>query len=724
MDFPWVSLPHHIMKLSLIVVICFIFTFTFICPLYLMAQDDSSSDVRSNFSNLKFEDAELETFIKYVAEKLNKKILYDSSIKGKKINLTSSPNVSDKDLYKIFLSVIEYNGYILETTGSGDGELIKIKRNTVGPWTQTRTIYTEEELNQIKEQDQFISMVMKLTYISAREVQTILRALRIVNPQGGNLAGIEGSNTILITDFAPNVKRIYDVIKLMDQQGPDRQFQIIRLKNAIAEEVVEKLTELVAKERTAPSANTTDLDKIKITADRRLNAVILQAYQDKMKMMIDLINELDQSLEEDPSYIHYIRLKHADAAKLQETLSKILENGGLRQRSLGTTGKVATTGGTSEPIKASIQVEPQTNSLIVKAELNDWKEIEQIIKQVDIRRPQVLIEGALIELSPDEMTGLGIELFWSESANDNLQFAGGSGFGHSQLATITEEDGKKSAKILNKDTKDITDANKFGKVPLGTQNSNKFAHGINAFLTYKDIFTIPMLLQAIKTETSYNILSIPSILTNDHETATIKVADSAPASKTTENNSGSNTNALDGYIEAGTILTITPHISGDANYLRLDIDQTIDEFDKTSPTTNGVYPKKERHINTVVTVPDGQTVAIGGFTYDKESESLEKVPLLGDLPLIGFLFQSRVVEHTKRNIYLFLTPHILREEEFSDLYKHSYDYKMKAKNMGADLKQVDPTFEKYQNKYNLKEGELRPIYMMDYKTPYSQTPQN
>lgn len=683
-----------------------------------MAQDDPSK-----LSNLD-RDMELESFIKYVAGKLKKNILYDpTAIKGKRIALTD-PEVPDKDLYKIFLSVIEYNGYIIETTGSGEGELIKIKRSTVGPWTQTRTIYTEEELNQIKEQDQFISMVMKLTYISAREVQTILRALRIVNPQGGNLAGIEGSNTILITDFAPNVKRIYDVIKLMDQQGPDRQFQIIRLKNAIAEEVVEKLTELVTKEKSAPTANTTDLDKIKITADRRLNAVILQAYQDKMKMMVDLINELDQSLEEDPSYIHYIRLKHADAAKLQETLSKILENGGLRQRSLGTTGKIATTGGTSEPMKASIQVEPQTNSLIVKAELNDWKEIEQIIKQVDIRRPQVLIEGALIELSPDEMTGLGIELFWSESANDNLQFAGGSGFGHSQLATITEDGGKKSAKILNQDTKEISEANKFGKVPLGTQNTNKFAHGLNTFLTYKDIFTIPMLLQAIKTETSYNILSIPSILTNDHETATIKVADSAPASKTTENNSGSNTNALDGYIEAGTILTITPHISGDANYLRLDIDQTIDEFDKTSPTTNGVYPKKERHINTVVTVPDGQTVAIGGFTYDKESESLEKIPLLGDLPLIGFLFQSRVVEHTKRNIYLFLTPHILREEEFSDLYKHSYDYKMKAKNMGADLKQVDPTFEKYQNKYNLKEGELRPIYMMDYKTPYSQTPQN
>ena len=134
--------------------------------------------------------------------------------------------------------------------------------------TQTRTIYTEEELESIKGQDHFISMVMKLTYISAREVQTILRALRIVNPQGGNLAGIEGSNTILITDFAPNVKRIYDVIKLMDQQGPESDFKIIRLKNAIAEEVVEKLTELIAKDKKTGVAGAggmgMDVENIKI----------------------------------------------------------------------------------------------------------------------------------------------------------------------------------------------------------------------------------------------------------------------------------------------------------------------------------------------------------------------------------------------------------------------------------------------------------------------------
>jgi len=671
-------------------------------------------------SNLTLIDYELELFINYVAKKLNKRILYDNSVKGRKIFLVSPSAVSDDDLYKIFLSIIEYNGYILETTGTNGSEVIKIKRSTQGPWTQTRTIYTEEELESIKGQDHFISMVMKLTYISAREVQTILRALRIVNPQGGNLAGIEGSNTILITDFAPNVKRIYDVIKLMDQQGPESDFKIIRLKNAIAEEVVEKLTELIAKDKKTGVAGAggmgMDVENIKISADRRLNAVILQAYQDKMKLMINLIEELDQDLIAEPSYIHYIRLKHADATKLQETLTKLLEGGGLSKRGAGSTGKVASSTGTGEMIQPSIQAESQTNSLIVKAEQQDWKEIEQIIKQVDVRRPQVLIEGALIEISPDEMMGLGIELFWAETPDkDRVTFGGGSDFGFSNLVAI-DKDGEAS---LIDGSKKI-EAEKIGKIPFS--NRKDISRGINAFLNYKDVFTMPMLLKAMKQDGKFKILSIPSVLTNDHEQAVIKVADSSPSSKITENNSGSQTQGIDSFIEAGTTLTITPHISGEANYLRLDIDQSIDEFDKSQPSISGVYPKKVRHIQTSITVPDGQTVAIGGFTYDKESESIEKIPLLGDLPLIGILFQTRIVEHAKRNIYLFLTPNIFREESFSDLYKHSYDYKMKVQNMGGNMNAIDANFKKYQQKYGVKQGELRPIYMMDYKTPYVQNP--
>lgn len=693
------------MKKSLLLSVCLL-AIIFIYSPWLTAQEAI---------NFNFADSNLENFIEYVAKMTNKKILYDSTIKGRKIFLISRTAISPQDLYKIFLSVMEYNGYILETTGTGNSEVIKVKRNIQGPWTQTRTIYTEKELETLKEEDQFITMVIKLNYISSREVQTTLRALRIVNPQGGNLAGIEGSNTILITDFAPNVKRIYDVIKLMDQQGPEHQFQLIKLKHAVAEEVAEKLTEFVNKEKAASGVGMgPDLEQIKISADRRLNAIIVQAYQEKMKKMVALIEELDQDLTDEPSTIHYIRLKHADAKKLQETLGKILESGGLSKKALGSTGKVAST--TTSPateVSTSIQAEPQTNSLIVRAETYEWKEIEAIIKQVDVRRPQVLIEGALIEISPEDVFGLGIELFWAESPRDGVTFGAGSDFGFSNLATVNEDG---SAKVLDSKTTSFgNDIEKIGKVPIG--NRSDFSRGITSFLNYKDIFTMPALLKAIKTDGDFKILSIPSILTNDHEKAQIKVADAAPAATSTENNSGSRTDTFSGFQEAGTTLTITPHISGETNYLRLDVEQSIDEFDRSQGSVSGVPPKRLRKITTSITVPDGQTVAIGGFTFDSESETIDKIPLVGDLPIIGILFQTKIVTHRKRNIYLFITPHILRENSFSDLFKHSFDYKMKAHKLGADVGAIDQSFEKYLKRYGHKKGGMAPAYMIEYKTP-------
>ncbi|NUM33869.1 MAG: type II secretion system secretin GspD [Candidatus Brocadiae bacterium] len=690
----------------------------FFCLVWMISSSPFSVLQAQEEINLNFINTELELFITYVAKKTNKRILYDSTIKGRKIFLVSATSVSEQDLYKIFLSVMEYNGYILETTGANNSEIIKVKRNIQGPWTQTRTLYTEKELESIKEEDQFITMVIKLDYISSREVQTTLRALRIVNPQGGNLAGIEGSNTILITDFAPNVKRIYDVIKLMDQQGPEQQFKVIKLKYASADDVVEKLTEFVSKDRPAAATGMgPDLEQIKISPDRRLNAVIVQAYQEKMKRMISLIEELDQELLSEPSNIHYIRLKHADATKLQETLSKLLEGGGLTKRALGSTGKVAsTTGSTSgaKEVVTSIQAEPQTNSLIVKAENYEWKEIEGIIKQVDIRRPQVLIESALIEISPEDVFGLGLELFWAESPNDDgVTFGGGSDFGFSNLVTVNQDG---SAKTINDKTTSIDKTvERIGKIPVPKRSD--IDRGITAFMNYKDVFTMPMLLKAIKKDGDFKILSIPSILTNDHERAEIKVADAAPASSSTENNSGSRTDSFSGFQEAGTTLSITPHISGEKNYLRLDIEQTIDEFDRSQSTISGVPPKKVRKIATSITVPDGQTVVIGGFTYDSESETVEKIPLFGDLPIVGILFQTRIVNHQKRNIYLFVTPHILRESNFNDLFKHSYDYKVKAQSMGANVGMIDKAFARHQNKYAPTKGGLSPVYMVDYKTP-------
>jgi len=498
----------------------------------------------------------------------------------------------------------------------------------------------------------------------------------------------------------------------MDQQGPEQTFKIIKLKNAIADDVAEKLDNFVNKNRQASAAGGTgpELDQIKVVPDRRLNAIIVYAYQEKMKQIETLVAELDQNLDTEPSQIHYIRLKHADAVKLQETLAKVIEGGGLNKKALGETGKASSSAGSSD-ITTTIQAEPQTNSLIVQAAPADWKEIESIIKQVDVRRPQVMIEGALIEVSPEDMLGLGIELFWAESPDNNLTFGAGSDFGLSNMVLV-DKDG--SANKIDGDTEEFSDnIEKVGKVPI-PQRSDLSRAG-TFFMNYKDVFSMPALLKAIKTEGNFKILSMPSVLTNDNERAQIKVADAAPSQSSTENNSGSRTDSFSGFQEAGTTLNITPHISGESNYLRLEIEQSIDEFDRSQTAIGGVPPKRVRKIVTSITVPNNQTVAIGGFTFDSQSESLEKIPLLGDLPILGVLFQTRIVNHRKRNIYLFVTPHILKEEGFQDLNQISFEYKTKAHKVGANIGAVDPSYERYLRKFGGKE-KMKPIYSLEYKS--------
>jgi hypothetical protein len=161
---------------------------------------------------------DLQNFIEMVSQTTGYSILYDSAVSGRKFFLTQRKWDSKESLFKVFLSVVEYNGFVLEQVGDKDKGLFKLKRNIMGPWTQTPILTSANDLAAVQNEDAFVSMVIPLKHISAREVQVVLRALRLVNPQAGNLGGIEESNMILITDYAPNVKRIYDLIQQMDQR--------------------------------------------------------------------------------------------------------------------------------------------------------------------------------------------------------------------------------------------------------------------------------------------------------------------------------------------------------------------------------------------------------------------------------------------------------------------------------------------------------------------------
>ncbi|WP_372367573.1 secretin N-terminal domain-containing protein [Candidatus Uabimicrobium sp. HlEnr_7] len=207
-----------------------VYTFITIIMIVLCAQND-----------IKTSEVNLRTFIDHVAKKTGKTLIYDLSVSSKKLHIANIKAESSEELLSILHSYLEFNGYFIEKVGEGNSEVLKIKRSIQGPWTSTPLIYNKEELDAVARTDRFITMVIDLKYISSREVQTTLRALRIINPQGGNLAGIEGSNALLVTDYAPNVKRVYEVVSRMDRK---KNVDIIDQKFAIENKTISvKLTD-------------------------------------------------------------------------------------------------------------------------------------------------------------------------------------------------------------------------------------------------------------------------------------------------------------------------------------------------------------------------------------------------------------------------------------------------------------------------------------------------
>lgn len=661
--------------------------FFFVLLPFVVSQQDTYT--------IKFENESLESFINTVGEITGHNIIiYDNTLKSKKINLASTKPITKETLYNIFLSVMEYNGYIVQSVGNGAEKVIKIHPAISGSSIPTITIFSEEELRKYQDQDMFITMVIKLEHISAREVQTTLRSLRIVNPQSGNLGGIDSSNTIFVTDFAPNVKRIYDVVRLIDQPGIDKQLHVVKLQYGNAQDMVTQLSELAAQDQKAPTTGIgPNLEEAKLAADTRLNAVIIQAYPSKIEQLTAMIKSLDSNVFKEPSKFHYVRMKYIDAAELQETLSELVKKQDKKE----------------DEIPIAIQTDTQNNALIVQSDEKTWSQILAIIETADVRKPQVQIKAALVEVSPNDLLGLGVELFYAENSDDGkTTIGGGSNFGFTNLVAVNGD----TAVPIN-GNQAIT-AEKFGKLPIVR---DPFQRSGTFFANYDDLFTLPILLNAIQTQTDSRVVSLPSIIVNDDGVAQLKVADSQPSLATKIDDSGALLESFGDFQEAGTILLVTPHISSEKNYLHLDISQTVEAFDRASLAVGGVQSKTTRQLVSTVSIPNGHTVAVGGLTFDRDVLTVEKIPLLGDLPLIGFLFQTRVVTHQRQNVFLFVTAKILHDENFEDYKKLSHEVKLEAGSFGVDMELIDESFHRYQKKYGLSKEEPEPMYMLEYQSP-------
>lgn len=579
-----------------------------------------SFNVLADEITLNLKDADIRALISTVSKFTGKNFIIDPRVKAK-VTVVSSNTMSKSEVYEVFLSVLQVHGFAAVPTGTvikiipivnakqGPLPLIEGTRRTAG--------------------DELITKIIRLDHVPASQLVPILRPLV---PQQGHLAAYNPTNTLIITDHGGNIQRLLKIIAGVDRPEND-ELEIIQLEHAAAPEIVRILNSLYPS--TAKDAN-----KIVLAADDRTNSVLMSGDRTIRLKIRTTIMQLDTPIE-DGGNTHVIYLKYAKAENLVPILSGIQSpttssgsKSNIAKRAAAskkTSAARQSTGAVGAPI---IIADTDTNALIITADPNTLRSLKAVIRQLDIRRAQVMIEAIVAEVSTtkDKELGVGFAVDGSTSTNQDIPI-GISNFGGV---------GNILAAAATKDLSSIAPG--LSLAGGGTSDSGtRYA----------------LLLRALATDSSTNILSTPSIVTLDNEEAEIIVGQNVPF-VTGSTTSSTNTNPFQTISreDVGLTLKVTPQIN-DGDTIKLDLEQSTDSVISTSdligPTT------RKRSIKTSVLVDDGGLLILGGLMEESINETESKVPLLGDIPLVGRLFQSSGTDKTKQNLMVFLRPSILRD---------------------------------------------------------------
>jgi len=592
--------------------------------------------------NLK--DADIGAFISQVADITGKSFVVDPRVKGK-VNVITSEAMNSHGVYELFLSVLQLHGFA--AVPAGDVILI-VQQNDVkqnGRDLDEKAGIGSQEL---------LTKVIMIKNTPALDLVPILRPLVA---KYGHLAGVKSSNALIISDHAVNIRRIEQIIDRLDKSGSE-ELEVIQLKEAWVGNVVTMLQSLDPAKVSQGNANTTDntSGSIRVVADERSNRLIIKGEKTARERIRQLIEQLDQ-----PSYFsgsaQVIRLHYADATKLAEMLKALMAD--------------TSTGKDENQAKgqAAIYADEDLNALVVRAEPSLMKEVQELVASLDVRRAQVLIESAIVEVTGDNSAALGVQ--W---ATGNLDApVGGTNFSNagpslSSIATSVA-------------TGDVGSAVGSG-LTLGGYSE------INGEVDFG------VVIQALQSNTATNLLSTPSIMTLDNQEAEIIVGQNVPF-RTGSTASSSNANPFTTITreDVGITLKVKPHIH-DGEAIRLEVEATAESVAQTSVDGSADLITNKRSIKTMILSADKETIVLGGLIRDDVREVVSKVPLLGDIPLIGWLFRSKSTSTVKSNLMVFLRPTIvssstgareLTQDKFNGIWEFTVSEKLGVDSIDAEI---------------------------------------
>ena len=586
----------------------------------LIASLMAGQPIRAAEFSASFKGTDIQEFINTVGKNLNKTIIVEPSVRGK-INVRSYDLLNEEQYYQFFLSVLDVYGFSVVTMDNG---VLKVLRSNTAKTSGVPVVDDQDP----GMGDEMVTRVVPVRNVSVRELAPLLRQLND-NAGGGNVVHYEPSNVLLITGRAMVVNRLVDIVRRVDKAG-DQDMDIVRLKYASASEIVRLVTALTKDDA---RANMGSLLTPKVVADERTNSVVVSGDPKARQRMLQMIRQLDRD-QESQGNTKVFYLKYAKAKNLVEVLN------GVSKSILADKEAGKTTGGSSDK-KLNIQADEQTNALVITAQPDAMQEIEKVINRLDIRRAQVLVEAIIVEVSNSNGAQLGVQ--WGNSNGGMVQFTGSNA--QMPISTFVTAKGDSA-----------TDTQKSALAAL-----NGAAVGFYS----GDWFA---LLTALKSDSKSDVLSTPSLVTMDNQEASFNVGQDVPVltgSQTTTSSDSAVFNTVERKT-VGTKLKFKPQIN-EGDSVLLEIEQEVSSVDSTgssssSSSSSSLGPTfNVRTIKNAVLVKSGETVVLGGLLDEKVSETISKVPLLGDIPVLGELFKATSTGRDKRNLMVFIRPVILRD---------------------------------------------------------------
>lgn len=585
---------------------------------------------------LNFQEADLAAVIETVGRITGRNFVVDPRVKGR-VTVVSPGPLTPAEVYQIFLSVLEVNGYAAVDEGAVTKIVPDVNARQSG--TPVRIGATEPAGAGL------VTQVVPLRYIPAAQLVPVLRPLV---PQNGLVAAYADTNTLIISDLAANVGRLVEIVRSLDRPTHNQQ-EVVALTQASAGEVARALKALAGEGAAG-----------QVVADERTNSVILSGDAATRARLRQLVQQLDGPRSAG-SNTYVAALRYARAEQVAPIIANIL--GGSLAGKTGDGAAPAVPAGTD---KARVQAYPATNAVVITASPDQIATGRSVIEQLDIRRPQVMVEALIVEVSADRSKEIGVQ--WAISGiADGSGPAGLINFANSGLSL-----GTLATAFLGSGTGGDTGGTGAAVAGLGTGGSS----GTSA-LNVGDGGTLAIgkvngsgtdwavLLRALLSDTDTNILSTPTLLTLDNEEAEIVVAQTVPFLTGQFTNTGAGNSALNPFQtidrqDVGLTLKVKPQINEDGTVL-LAVEQEVASVEQASKARIGAVDvvTNKRAIKTNVLVDNGATIVLGGLIDDQLSEGQSRVPGLASIPVLGALFRfdnSRVV---KRNLMVFLRPTVL-----------------------------------------------------------------